>query len=39
MSKYEGECFCGAVKVEVNGEPAVMAICHCKFVEVGLQLL
>ena len=30
MSKYEGECFCGAVKVEVNGEPAVMAICHCK---------
>ena len=30
MTKYEGECFCGAVKVEVDGEPAVMAICHCK---------
>ena len=30
MEKYSGECFCGAVQVEVSGEPAVMAVCHCK---------
>ena len=30
MTKYKGECFCGSVQVEVTGEPAVMAICHCK---------
>ena len=30
MEKYSGECFCGAVRVEVSGEPAVMAVCHCK---------
>ena len=30
MTKYKGECFCGSVHVEVTGEPAVMAICHCK---------
>ena len=30
MKKYIGECFCGSVEVEVQGEPAVMAICHCK---------
>ena len=30
MTKYNGECFCRAVQVEVIGEPAVMALCHCK---------
>ena len=30
MEKYSGECLCGAVRVEVSGEPAVMAVCHCK---------
>jgi hypothetical protein len=25
---YEGECFCGAVKVEVSGEPEAMGYCH-----------
>ena len=30
MEKYSGECFCGAVRVEVSGERAVMAVCHCK---------
>ena len=26
---YSGECFCGAVKVEVTGEPEGMGYCHC----------
>ena len=24
-----GSCFCGAVKIEVSGEPKVMGYCHC----------
>ena len=30
MANYSGECFCGAVKVEVCGEPEVMGYCHCR---------
>lgn len=26
---HQGSCFCGAVKVEVSGEPAAMGYCHC----------
>jgi hypothetical protein len=26
---YQGQCFCGAVKVEATGEPEVMGYCHC----------
>src|SRR3972149_2728671 len=26
---HGGGCACGAVKVEVTGEPAVMGFCHC----------
>jgi hypothetical protein len=26
---YKGECFCGAVSIEVSGEPQSMAYCHC----------
>ena len=26
---HRGGCACGAVKVEVTGEPAVMGFCHC----------
>ena len=29
MTTYKGECFCGAVKLEVTGEPAAMGYCHC----------
>src|ERR1044072_986879 len=29
MAKYQGECFCGAVHIEVTGEPAGMGYCHC----------
>ena len=29
MPTHKGECFCGAVQVEVNGEPAAMGYCHC----------
>jgi hypothetical protein len=28
-SPYRGGCFCGAVAVEVVGEPALMGYCHC----------
>ena len=24
-----GKCFCGAVEIEVAGEPKVMGFCHC----------
>lgn len=27
---YQAGCACGAVKVEVSGEPAVQAYCHCE---------
>ena len=26
---YEGSCFCGAVKLQVTGEPVAMGYCHC----------
>lgn len=29
-ASYTGRCFCGAVEIEVTGEPAVSAYCHCK---------
>ena len=26
---HTGKCFCGAVEVEVTGDPAAMGYCHC----------
>jgi hypothetical protein len=26
---HTGECFCGAVKIEVTGAPEAMGYCHC----------
>lgn len=26
---HEGQCFCGAVRIEVSGEPEGMGYCHC----------
>ena len=26
---YQGSCFCGAIKIEVEGEPEAMGYCHC----------
>ena len=26
---HEGSCFCGAVRIEVGGEPEAMGYCHC----------
>lgn len=26
---HTGKCFCGAVELEVAGEPAAMGYCHC----------
>jgi hypothetical protein len=28
-ASYSGACFCGAVKIEVSGEPEGMGYCHC----------
>ncbi len=30
MTKYKGNCFCGAVEIEANGEPEAMGYCHCR---------
>lgn len=27
--KYQGSCYCGQVKIEVTGQPAVAGYCHC----------
>ena len=27
---YQGECFCGSVRIEVTGEPEAMGYCHCR---------
>ncbi len=27
---HKGACFCGAVQIEVTGEPAGMGYCHCQ---------
>jgi len=27
---YEGQCYCGAVKFTVSGEPLGAGYCHCK---------
>jgi hypothetical protein len=26
---YRGACFCGAVEIQVTGEPVAMGYCHC----------
>jgi hypothetical protein len=30
MATHKGECFCGAVQLEVSGEPESMGYCHCR---------
>ena len=30
MATHKGECFCGAVQIEVTGEPEAMGYCHCR---------
>ena len=27
---HKGSCFCGAVQIEVSGDPAAMGYCHCE---------
>jgi hypothetical protein len=29
-TQHTGHCFCGAVELEVSGEPVAMGYCHCK---------
>lgn len=29
-NQYQGRCFCGAVGLQVQGEPAAMGYCHCE---------
>ena len=30
MTTHQGACFCGAIEIEVSGEPAGMGYCHCR---------
>ena len=30
MAAHNGECFCGAVKIEVSGDPEGLGYCHCR---------
>ncbi len=30
MTTHKGECFCGAIHVEVSGKPEAMGYCHCQ---------
>ncbi len=30
MAVHKGQCFCGAVEIEVTGEPEAMGYCHCR---------
>ena len=30
MTKHIGNCFCGAVEMEVSGSPEAMGYCHCR---------
>ncbi len=30
QASHSGECFCGAVTLEVTGEPEAMGYCHCR---------
>jgi hypothetical protein len=30
MVTHKGECFCGAVRIEVSGESEGMGYCHCR---------
>jgi len=29
MATYPGKCFCGAVEIQVEGDPVGMGYCHC----------
>ena len=30
MATHKGECFCGAVQIEVSGKPEAMGYCDCR---------
>ena len=30
MGTYQGKCFCGAVELQVTGEPKAQGFCHCE---------
>jgi len=27
---YTGSCKCGAIRIEIQGEPGILALCHCQ---------
>ena len=30
MTTYTGQCLCGDIKYEIEGEPLMAGVCHCK---------
>jgi len=30
VKTYIGECFCGAIRIQVDGDPEAMGYCHCE---------
>jgi len=30
VATYTGSCGCGAIKIELQGEPSIQALCHCR---------
>ena len=37
-SKITGQCYCGAVKFELTGEPMMNVLCHCKTCSMSLGM-
>ena len=37
MASHKGECFCGAVKIEVSGDPEAMGYCQLPIVPIVVR--
>jgi hypothetical protein len=36
MEKFEGGCYCGAVRYQISGPPAWSGHCHCRSCQIAL---
>lgn len=36
MEKFNGGCYCGAVRYQINGKPSWSAHCHCRSCQMAL---